>query len=480
MKRSGLLTDLYELTMAQGYLLHNRNPQVVFDMFFRRQPFGGGYSIFAGLNDLIDDLEQLSFSSEDIAYLESTGLFHTKFLDYLSTFQFTGDLYAMQEGTTVFPGEPLLRVHSSLIEAQLIESRLLNQINFQTLIATKTARVYLASGRGKIMEFGLRRAQGPDGAMSASRAAHIGGAGATSNTLAGKEFGIPTSGTMAHSWVMAFDSERDAFERYAELYPEKSILLIDTYDTLRSGINNAIEVGLELKKKGRSFGVRLDSGDIQYLSRRVRERLDEAGLEDAVIAVSNELDETIIAQLVAHGAPVDLWGVGTSLVTGGSDSSLTGVYKLAAKATATGFEPTMKVSDNPSKTTNPGIKQVHRFYARDNTPIADLVSFDDESWSPGEPVSFFHPDTDYRCFRLHEWIRAVPLLKPHMKDGKRIGAPEQLSELRARALSGLEEFDDSFKRLINPHIYRVSITEIMKQTKLKIVTRFLDSRPIDE
>lgn len=480
MKRSGLLTDLYELTMAQGYLLHDRNPQVVFDMFFRRQPFGGGYSIFAGLNDLIDDLEELSFSTEDIAYLESTGLFHQRFLDYLNTFKFTGDLYAMQEGTTVFPGEPLLRVHSSLIEAQLIESRLLNQINFQTLVATKTARVYLATGRGKLMEFGLRRAQGPDGAMSASRAAHIGGASATSNTLAGKEFGIPTSGTMAHSWIMAFDTEREAFERYAELYPEKSILLIDTYDTLRSGINNAIEVGLELKKKGRSFGVRLDSGDIQYLSKRVRERLSAAGLEDAVIAVSNELDETIIEQLVAHGAPVDLWGVGTSLVTGGSDSSLTGVYKLAAKETADGFEPTMKVSDNPSKTTNPGVKQVHRFYARDNTPIADLVSFEKETWQPGEHVSFFHPDTDYRCFRLHEWIKAVPLLQPQMKGGKRIEAAETLTQIRERALSGLEEFDDSFKRLINPHIYRVSITEEMKKTKLKTVNRFLDARPADE
>ncbi|MCA1754915.1 MAG: nicotinate phosphoribosyltransferase [Spirochaeta sp.] len=480
MKKTGLLTDFYELTMAQGYLFHEKNPQVVFDMFFRRQPFGGGYSVFAGLNDLIDDLEELSFSSEDITYLESTGLFHTKFLDYLSSFRFTGDLYAMPEGTMVFPGEPLLRVHSSLIEAQLIESRLLNQINFQTLIATKTARVYLATGQGKLLEFGLRRAQGPDGAMSASRAAYIGGAGATSNTLAGKEFDIPTSGTMAHSWVMAFDSERDAFERYAELYPEKSILLIDTYDTLHSGINNAIEVGLELKAKGRSFGVRLDSGDIQYLSSRVRERLDAAGLEDAVIAVSNELDETIIEQLVARGAPVDLWGVGTSLVTGGSDSSLTGVYKLAAKETAAGFEPTMKVSDNPSKTTNPGIKQVHRFYGRDDTPIADLVSFEGESWTPGEDVSFFHPDTDYRCFRLREWVKAVPLLQPHMKGGKRIGTCDTLPQMRARTLSGLEEFDDSFKRLINPHVYRVSITDVMKQTKLKMVTRFLDERPVDQ
>ena len=307
---SALFTDFYELTMTQGYFLKKHNPRVVFDMFFRALPFDGGYAVFAGLDSFLENLAAFRFSEEDIAYLRKRGGFNPAFLDYLSGFSFQGDIYSMREGTAAFPGEPMLRVEGTLIETQLIEGMLLNHINFQTLIATKTSRILQASRQGSIMEFGLRRAQGRDGAMSASRAAFIGGASATSNTLAGALFHIPVSGTMAHSWVMSFDSELEAFRDFADIYAENPVLLIDTYDTLGSGIENAVKVGLELQKKGRNFGVRLDSGDLCYLSKKVRQKLDEAGLQKAFIVVSNDLDEYIIAQLISEGAPIDAWGRG--------------------------------------------------------------------------------------------------------------------------------------------------------------------------
>ena len=275
-----LLADYYELSMMQGYFLHNENPPVVFDMFFRRQPFGGGFSIFAGLQSALDLIGSLSFSAEDLGYLDGLGSFRKEFLDYLAGFRFNGDVWGMPEGTLAFPGEPLVRVHAPLIEAQLIESALLAILNFQTLIATKSARIRLAANGGSVIEFGLRRAQGVDGALSASRAAYIGGAAATSNTLAGKLFDIPVRGTMAHSWIMVFGSEAEAFDKYAEIYPDGAVLLIDTYDTLGSGIENAIATGRRLKERGnKNFGVRLDSGDLEYLSKKVRARLDAAGLD---------------------------------------------------------------------------------------------------------------------------------------------------------------------------------------------------------
>jgi nicotinate phosphoribosyltransferase len=271
-----LLTDFYELSMMQGYFLQQENPPVVFDMFFRRQPFGGGFAVFAGLESALSHIASISFTLDDLAYLESLGKFRKEFLDSLASFRFRGDIWAMSEGTLAFPGEPLVRVHASLIEAQMVESALLAILNFQTLIATKAARIRLAANGGDVVEFGLRRAQGVDGALSASRAAFIGGAAATSNTLAGKLYGIPVRGTMAHSWIMAFRSEREAFEKYADIYPDGTMLLIDTYDTLGSGIENAIAVGKRLAKGGHAtFGVRLDSGDLEYLSKAVRARLDE-------------------------------------------------------------------------------------------------------------------------------------------------------------------------------------------------------------
>jgi nicotinate phosphoribosyltransferase len=461
-----LLTDFYELSMMQGYLLQKENPNVVFDMFFRRQPFGGGFSVFAGLEDLLKYVSSLSFGQEDLAYLESLGTFKRVFLDFLAGFHFAGDIWAMEEGTLAFPGEPMVRVHGSLIETQLIESALLAIINFQTLIATKSARVRQAANGRTVIEFGLRRAQGVDGALSASRAAFIGGADATSNTLAGKQFGIPVRGTMAHSWIMVFSSEREAFEKYAQIYPDGALLLIDTYDTLGSGIDNAVAVGKKLKAAGhRDFGVRLDSGDLEYLSKKVRKRLDEEGLTDARIVASNELDEHIIHQLITQGAPIDMWGVGTSLVTARGDPALTGVYKIAARERSGRFFPTIKVSNNPEKTTNPGIKQVWRFTNGGGSPLADLICLADEEITPGKPYTFHHPAGDYRKFVLSEFAAATPLLELKMKDGKIIGKLPSMMAIRSKTCEGLDRLDDTFKRLINPHVYKVSLSDKLAAMK---------------
>ncbi|MCR4952767.1 MAG: nicotinate phosphoribosyltransferase, partial [Treponema sp.] len=418
---SALFTDFYELTMAQGYWKENMNQKVVFDMFFRRNPFNGGFSVLAGNETLLDVLTNFHFSDDDIAYLKEQKIFEQGFLDYLKDFRFTGDLYTMDEGTVIFPQEPLVRIHANLIEAQILEGLVLNHVNFQSLIATKTARIWLASKKAPIMEFGLRRAQGPDGAMSATRAAYIGGAAGTSNTLAGKEFGIPVMGTMAHSWIMSHSSELEAFREYAKIYPENSVFLIDTYDTLRSGIKNAIIAGRELVEKGYNFGVRLDSGDISYLTREVRKELDKAGFPQAKISVSNELTEEIITTLVAGNAPINSWGVGTHMVTGGNESSFTGVYKLAARNDkATGkMLPAMKFSDNPAKNTNPGIKNVFRLYDENGMAGADILATEDEVLEPGKEYRYYHTMVDYRQFAFTA-AKIEPLLKKRLENGKRV------------------------------------------------------------
>jgi len=477
MKISALMTDLYELTMTQGYFLEQNNPDVVFDMFYRSQPFGSGYAVFCGLNDFLNKLSAFRFSDEDIEYLRSAGLFRESFLKFLRDFQFSGDIYAMKEGTAVFPGEVLIRVHASLIEAQLIESMLLNIINFQTLIATKTSRVWHASKQGKILEFGLRRAQGLDGALSASRASYIGGAVGTSNTYAGKRFSIPAMGTMAHSWVMAFNSELEAFRTYAKLYPDNCILLIDTYDTLGSGIDNAIIVGREMKKKGKKIGVRIDSGDLSYLSRKVRERLDEAELFDAAITVSNDLTEQIIHQLIDDEAPIDSWGVGTHLVTGGSQAALNGVYKLAAKKIGDQYLPTMKVSNNIEKTTLPGIKQIYRFY-RYGEALADLAALSSETISEDRDYVFYDPVYENKKFSMPagRYTEVKPLLNLCMKKGSPISAETDLNSIRGRTLQQLGTLHKSFKRIINPHIYKFSITHELRQLKASLITDYQNNQ----
>ncbi|OQX29148.1 MAG: nicotinate phosphoribosyltransferase [Spirochaeta sp. LUC14_002_19_P3] len=464
-----LLTDFYELTMAQGYFLKEKDSQVVFEMFFRRNPFNGGFSIFAGLGELLPRLENLRFRKKDIEFLHKHGTFRHEFLEYLSEYRFSGDLHAMDEGSLIFPGEPVLRVHTSMIEAQLIESLLLNQINFQSLIATKAARIYSAADGDRVLEFGLRRAQGMDGALSASRAACIGGCAATSNTLAGQKYGIPVSGTMAHSWVMSFDSELEAFRAYAEIYPENTVLLIDTYNTLGSGIKNAITVGRELKAKGKKIGVRLDSGDLQYLSVKVREALNEAGLHDAFICVSNDLTEEIVWQLKANGAPIDVWGIGTHLVTGGNDSSFTGVYKLAARWSQNTLIPVMKLSNNPEKITNPGVKQVYRFYGPEKSPLGDLICLEHEEPEHNSPVRFNHPTYKFNHFIMNDYHSREALLKKRISKGRICAELPALSEIRNSVIEGIQKLDTSYKRLLNPHLYKVSLSNELRDLKFKLI-----------
>ena len=480
---SALFTDFYSLTMAQGFWKRGMNRRAVFEMFFRTNPFGGGFSVFAGLETLLDKLQNFAFSSDDLTYLRGLGIFEETFLDYLKNFRFSGSLWSMEEGSVVFPNEPLIRVDGGLLECQLIEGMLLNTVNFQSLIATKTARVSLASGKGTVIEFGLRRAQGPDGALSASRAAYIGGADGTSNVLAGKEFGIPVLGTMAHAWVMAWPGEEESFRAFAEIYPDKSVFLIDTYDTLKSGIVNAIKVGKSLAEKGKSFGVRLDSGDIHYLSVEVRKMLDQAGLHDATITVSNELDESIIKTLTDAGAPVNTWGVGTQMVTGGTEAAFNGVYKLAACDDGEGrLSPRMKFSDNPEKTTNPGVKQVWRVKDRDGLCVADVLSMEDlnddsrsgkDLVETGKSYSFWHPQADYRRFYHSIDGSAEPMLAERLNGGKLTGRKPTLGDIKNRVKKELESLDPSYRRFLNPHIYKVSVTSRLRDLKLELIKNHL-------
>ena len=466
---NALFLDLYELTMAQGYFKRQRNTPCVFDMFFRRNPFKGGYAVFAGLEPLLEAIQAFHFEESDIAYLATLNLFEDDFLSYLKDFHFSGSLWAMDEGSLIFPSEPIIRIEASIIEALLLEGLILNTINFQSLIATKTARIWLASGKSSIMEFGLRRAQGADGAMSATRAAIIGGAAGTSNTLGGKLYGVPVMGTMAHAWVMSFPTEEEAFEQYAALYPDKSVFLIDTYNTLGSGIEAAITVGKKLHAQGKNFGIRLDSGDMQYLSTEVRKRLDEAGLPDAKISISNELDEQIIESLILNKAPIDSWGVGTHLVTGGHESSFTGVYKLAAHQSVDGvWHPVMKVSDNPAKITNPGIKQVWRLYDGDGFFKADIIGLSDETVSIDRQTTYHHPLNDYQQFSFKA-AKAEALLHPKIVNGSYTGTKETLQELHQRTAQQLECLHPTSRRLLNPHIYKVSLTDTLFTMKQKLL-----------
>lgn len=468
---TALLTDLYELTMCQGYFLNGNNNKAVFDMFFRRQPFNSGYSVFAGLEDILEAIENFIFTDDDISYLSNLGLFRKEFLDYLKNFKFRGDIYSVREGTLVFPNEPVIKICGSLIETQIIESLLLNIINFQTLIATKTARMFLASGKGEIIEFGLRRAQGINGAIAATRASFIGGACATSNLFAGKKFGIPVRGTMAHSWIMSYSSEETSFREYANMYPDACVLLIDTYDTLNSGIENAIKIGKELKEKGKKISVRLDSGDLEYLSKAVRKRLDDAGLTDAGIVVSNELDEEIIHHLVTAKCPIDVWGVGTKLVTGDSDSALSGVYKLAYQERDNEMHPVIKVSNQPAKTTLPGDKKVYRFFSSEKNPLADLIILSGENNDFQNGLILHHPDFQNIHTTLKEFSEYEELLEKVVSNGNRISPKSGLKEIRERTVSQLDLLDETYKRLINPHTYKVSLSKKLSDLKFSMIEK---------
>lgn len=461
---SGLFTDFYHLTMAQGYFAQKlAGRRASFDLFFRKQPFEGGFSIAAGLDGVLDFLENVRFAEDDIAYLKERKVFTDDFLDHLRGFRFTGEVHAVPEGTPVFPMAPLLRVGGPLEQCQIVESPLLNIVNFQSLIATKAARISLEAGRGNVLEFGMRRAQGANGALSASRAAYIGGCAGTSCMLAGKIHGIPVSGTHAHSWVMAFPDELAAFRAFADLYPGGCTLLVDTYDTLKSGIPNAITVGRELAAKGhRLRGVRLDSGDLAYLSIEARKMLDAAGLGDVKIVASGELDERIIHDLKSQGAKIDIFGVGTKLVTAEGSPSFSGIYKLAAVEVEGGaMAMKIKLSDNIGKSTLPGVKQVWRLFGRDGGMTADLIDFEGERHDFTKGVWGYHPFMEYGRKFYADIAAAVPLLKPAMMDGKRLAPPRPLAEIRAACRAELETLHPTMRRLLNPHIYKVSLGQAL-------------------
>ena len=406
-KNLTLLTDLYELTMMQGYFKHkDQNETVIFDAFYRTNPCDGGYAICAGLEQVIDYVKNLRFSAEDIDYLRSLGIFEEDFLEYLSDFKFSGDIYAIPEGTVIFPREPLIKIIAPIMEAQLVETAILNIINHQSLIATKAARVcYAAKGDG-IMEFGLRRAQGPDAGIYGARAAMIAGCIGTSNVLCGQMFDVPVKGTHAHSWIMSFPDEYTAFKTYAEMYPKACILLVDTYDTLKSGVPNAIRVFTKLRKSGvelKNYGIRLDSGDLAYISKKARIMLDDAGFSDAVISASSDLDEYLIDSLKAQGAKITSWGVGTNLITSKDCPSFGGVYKLVAIWDNENdcFIPKIKLSENTSKITNPGNKTIYRIYDKETGKMrADVISFADECIREDEDLLLFDPVATWKKTKL--------------------------------------------------------------------------------
>ena len=390
-----LLTDLYELTMMQGYYESNSTETVIFDAFYRKNPCGNGYAIAAGLDQVIDYIKNLHFSDEDITYLDSLGIFHAPFLEYLRSFHFEGDIWAIPEGSVVFPYEPLVKVIAPIMQAQLVETALLNIVNHQSLIATKTARVVQAARGDGIMEFGLRRAQGPDAGVYGARAAMIGGCIGTSNVLTGQLFDVPVKGTHAHSWIMSFPDEYTAFKKYSELYPNACLLLVDTYDTLRSGVPNAIRVFQEMRAAGqdlKGYGIRLDSGDLAYMSKQARKMLDEAGFTDAIISASSDLDEYLIDSLKTQGAAITSWGVGTNMITSKDCPAFGGVYKLAAVLDEkTGkFIPKIKLSENTEKITNPGNKKILRIYDKESGKIrADLICLVDEKFDPEQDMIIF-------------------------------------------------------------------------------------------
>ena len=467
-----LLTDLYQLTMVGGYFLLGKTKEKAnFDYFFRKIPEEGGFCVAAGLEQLIDYIRNINFAPEDIAYLKSLEIFPTEVLDYFRELRFTGDLYAVPEGTLVFPQEPIVRVTAPLPEAQLIETALLNILNFQTLIATKAARICIAAGDDPVVEFGVRRAHGPDGGLSAARASFIGGARATSNLMAGRTFGIPVRGTLAHSWVESFSSELESFQAYGKIYPKNCLLLVDTYDTLRSGIPNALEVGKELRKRkqGDLAGIRLDSGDLTFLSREARKMLDEAGFERARILGSSDLDEWLIESIKKQGAEIDVWGVGTRLVTSYSCPALGGVYKLSAIFEDGHMRPKLKVSDDPEKTTNPGIKKVVRFYDERKFMRGDVIVLQEETFPADGPVKAFHPLFSHISKTYPGHFRREEILIPIIQAGKLVYRSPSLPEIQGNTLQNLKYLRPEHKRLQNPHIYHVSLGEKLFQQKQELL-----------
>lgn len=458
--RPASFTDYYELTMAQGYFESGKHHQsAIFDYFFRTNPFKGGYVIFSGLKDLLEVLENFSFYEEELLYLKSEG-FSAPFLDYLKDFSFKGSIYSAPEGEVVFPNEPILRVEGTLLETQLIETLLLNILNFQSLIATKASRIKQAAGDCKVLDFGLRRSQGLGG-IHASRAAIIGGFDGTSNVYAAQEFDIKASGTMAHSWVQAFDDELTSFRSYANSFPNDTILLVDTYDTLNSGIPNAIKVARELREKGHELvGIRLDSGDLAYFSQKARKMLDDAGFHDVKIAASNQLDERVITSLKLQKAEIDIFGVGTRLVTGDQTPALDGVYKLAS----VNGEPKIKISENVEKITTPGAKQVYRYTNGEGSFYGDAVVIENEL----SPKKMIHPIFTNKKSPLADKEVKV-FQKQVMKNGKLTMPLPSVQKSADYCRQELSKLTQEYKRFENPHIYKVGLSSNLLKLRNKLI-----------
>jgi len=462
-----LLTDLYQLTMMNGYRRCKLDERrAVFDIFYRGSG-GYSYAIAAGLEQAIDYILNLHFDDSDIAYLRSLEIFDEDFLKALETFEFTGDIKAVPEGTMVFPYEPILTVSAPLWQAQLVETALLTFVNHQTLIATKAARLRECT-KNKISEFGLRRAQGPDAGIYGARAACIGGCRTTSNVVAGKLFGIPVTGTHSHSWVMSFDTELEAFEKYAEIYPDNCLLLVDTYDTLKSGVPNAIKVFDKLKAQGhKPVGIRLDSGDLAYLSRKARVMLDEAGHDDCLIFATNDLDEDILLALNSQDAKIDVYGIGTKLITSYNNASLGGVYKLCALEEDGNLVPKIKVSNSHEKTTNPGVKKIVRIY-KDGMAQADLICLEDETFDTSKPLTIFHPEQTWKKTTFTDY-ELKELMVPVFKDGKLVYDMPTLKEICDREDKSIASFFPEYRRVVNTQEYKVDLSQKLWDLKHKLL-----------
>ena len=463
-----LLTDLYQLTMMNGYLKEGRKDETaVFDVFFRQNGMIT-YSVACGLEQAVDYILNLKFGKEEIEYLSGLNIFSDEFLDYLRNFKFTGDVYAVPEGTVVFPGEPIFTVKAPVMQAQLVETAVLNIINFQTLIATKAAKIRYAAKNDLVMEFGLRRAQAPDAGIYGARAAVIGGCDSTSNVLAGKMFDIPVAGTHAHSWVMNFKDEYTAFKAYADVYPDNALLLVDTYDTLNQGVPNAVKVFGELKEKGyKPKGIRLDSGDLAYLSKKARKLLDDAGYPDTVICASGDLDEYSISSLKNQGAKIDSWGVGTRLITSADMPALGGVYKLAAVYDDNGKEiPKIKVSENTEKITNPGFKNIYRVYDNASGKAeADFIYLrSEDKIDTSKPLVLTHPTERWKSITFNNYT-LKSLQQDIIRNGKLVYEMPKLAEIKEYAKKDLDSFWDEYKRLDKPHVYKVDLSEGLYELK---------------
>lgn len=481
-KNLTLMTDLYQLTMMQGYFKANKhNKKTVFDVFYRKNPSNNGYAIACGLEQVVEYIKNIKFTNSDIEYLKSLNIFEENFLEYLKDFCFNGNIYAIPEGTVVFPNEPLIRVEASIGEAQFIETTILNIINHQSLIATKASRVAWAAQNDNIIEMGLRRAQGPDAGIYGSRACIIGGCASTSNVLAGKMFNIPVLGTHAHSWIMSFENEITAFRTYAKIYPEKCILLVDTYDTLKSGVPNAIKVFNEMKESGiklKNYGIRLDSGDLSYISEKARKMLDKAGFKDATITASSDLDEYIISSLKQQGTKINNWGVGTSLITSSDCPAFGGVYKLAAEEENGEIIPKIKLSENLDKVTNPGIKKIFRLYDKKTNKIkADLIALEYEKIDEAKDLTIFHPIATWKKMTLkaNEYY-VKELLEPVFLNGKCVFEKRSVLDIKNYCTSQKESLWNEYKRLINPHIFPVDLSEDLYKLKQKLINEIKDKK----